>query len=121
MKKYPEEEIDNAIEKLKKYNYLNDERACKNQFEIMYNSKKYSVKQICYKLIQLGFDENLIESCKPEDFSEHDEIVAVKFLQTKFKSFQNVTDEKKLWIFLNGKGFDYSAISFAINKFKELI
>ena len=116
VRKYPENEIEDTIEKLKKYNYLNDERACENQFDIMYSSNKYSVRHICFKLVQLGFDEQLVKSFKPEDYEEHDIIVAENLLKSKFKT---VPEDKKLWNFLSAKGFDYSIISMTINKFKN--
>lgn len=115
-KEYPEDEINAAIEKLKKYNYLNDQRSCENQFDIMYRSNRYSVKHICFKLVKLGFDSNLVESCKPEDCDEHDKKVAELLLQSKFKT---ISENKKMWNFLAAKGFDYSSISFAVNKFKN--
>ena len=115
-KEYPADEINEAIEKLKKYNYLNDQRSCENQFDIMYNSNRYSIRQIRLKLVKLGFDSNLIESCKPENCDEHDEIVAELLLQSRFKV---IPEDKKMWNFLSSKGFDYSIISFVVNKFKS--
>ena len=116
LRKYPEDEINNAIEKLKKYNYLNDQRACSNQFELMYQSNRYSVKQICYKLYQLGFDQQLIDSCKPEDYEEHDEAAALHLLKSKFKS---IPEDKKILQFLSTKGFSYSVVSAAADEFKN--
>ena len=116
LRKYSEDEINDAIEKLKKYNYLNDQRACSNQFELMYQSNRYSVKQICYKLYQLGFDRQLIDSCKPEDYEEHDEATAFHLLKSKFKT---IPEDKKILQFLSTKGFSYSVISIAADKFKN--
>ena len=116
VRKYSKEEIDDAIEKLKKYNYLDDERACSNQFEVMYKSERYSMQQILYKLITMGFERQLVESFKPEDFSDHDEIVAIKFLRSKFKT---LPEDKKMLQFLSTKGFDYSTVERAIEKFKN--
>ena len=67
-------------------------------------------------LDKLGFDSNLIESCKPEICDEHDEIVAELLLQSRFKV---IPEDKKMWNFLSSKGFDYSIISFVVNKFKS--
>ena len=67
MRKYSEDEIDDAINKLKEHNYLNDERACKNQFEIMQRSQKYSSKQIFFKLMRYGFSKDLIEQIMNTD------------------------------------------------------
>ena len=116
-REYPEDEINDAIDKLKKYKFVDDERTCSSRFEMMYNSNRYSTRNICFKLSQLGFDEQLIRSCKPEDYSTHDEIVAEKLLRSKFKTMPD--DNKKLWTFLSAKGFDYSIVSSAVNKFKN--
>lgn len=114
-RKYSQEDIDEAIAKLKKYNYLNDERACSNQFDLMYQSERYSVRQICAKLFNLGFEEQLINKCKPESCEEHEELTAVRLLQMKFKK---PTDVKKMQQFLYTRGFDYSVITSAVDKFK---
>ena len=114
-KEYPEDEINEAIEKLKKYNYLNDQRSCESQFDLLYRSNRYSMRQICFKLAKLGFDNDLIDSFKSEDCEEHDKFVAERLLQSKFKT---IPEDKKMWNFLSSKGFEYSTISFAINKFK---
>ncbi len=116
LRKYSESEIDEAVEKLKKYNYLNDETACAYQFELMYQSNKYSVQQICAKLFKFGFETQLIEKCKPKDYEEHDERVAILMLCSKFKT---LPENKKLWQFLSTKGFDYSTISAAVDEFKN--
>ena len=115
VRKYPQEEINEAIAKLKKYNYLNDERACSNQFDLMYQSERYSVRQICAKLLTLGFTEELIDKCKPENCDEHEELTAVRLLKMKFKK---PTDTRKMQQFLYTRGFDYSIITSAVDKFK---
>ena len=115
-RKYSEDEINDAIEKLKKYNYLNDERACSNQFDIMYQSNRYSVRQISNKLFQMGFSKELIASFIPENYDEHDELTAIRFLKSKFKT---LPENKKMWQFLSTKGFGYSVVSNAIEKFKS--
>ena len=115
IRKYSQEEINEAIAALKKHNYINDERACSYQFEIMYQSNKYSMRQIYSKLLNLGFKENLIDKFKPEDYEEHEEITATTLLKTRFKK---PTEVKKLQQFLYTKGFDYSIISSAVEKFK---
>ena len=113
-RKYSEQEINDAINTLKKYNYLNDERACSYQFDIMYQSNRYSMRQIYAKLIHLGFDEQIIDKCKPDDYEEHEELTAVHLLQAKFKT---VPENIKMQQFLYTKGFNYSVISSAIDQF----
>ena len=122
-RKYDAEEVDAAIEKLKKYNYLNDEEFCKRQFEILYSEGKLSVKQICVKLIQKGFDSELVKKFIPEDIYEHELNAAENSLQKKFRP-QTFDDSKelykfktKLWQHLASKGFDSEIISEVVEKF----
>ena len=114
-REYPKKEIDEAIDRLKQLNYLNDQRACSYQFDIMYQSNRYSFMQICNKLFQMGFAKELIDSFKPEDCEDHDKSTAIHFLKSKFKT---LPEDKKMWQFLSTKGFSYSVISNAIDKYK---
>ena len=115
IRKYSDEDINKTIETLKKYNYINDERACSYQFDIMYHSDKYSMRQIYAKLLTLGFKEELIDKFKPEDYEDHEEIAAICLLKSRFKK---PTEIKKMQQFLYTKGFDYSVITSAVDKFK---
>ena len=122
-RKYEEKEVDEAIEKLKKYKYLNDEEFCKRQFEILYSEEKLSVKQICVKLIQKGFDSELVKKFIPEDIYEHEINAAENSLQKKFCP-QTFDDSKelykfktKLWQHLASKGFDSEIISEVVENF----
>ena len=122
-RKYDVEEVDAAIEKLQKYNYLNDEEFCKRKFEILYSEGKLSVKQICVKLIQKGFDSELVKKFIPEDIYEHEFNAATNALEKKF-SRQIFDDSKaewkfknKLWQHLASKGFESEIISEVVEKF----
>ncbi|MBQ7629819.1 MAG: regulatory protein RecX [Selenomonadaceae bacterium] len=122
-RKYDAAEVDAAIEKLQKYNYLNDEEFCKRQFEILYSAGKLSVRQIFVKLIQRGFDSAFVESLIPADNYEHDLNAATNALEKKFTR-QTFEDAKaaykfksKLWQHLSSKGFSSEIISDAIEIF----
>ncbi len=124
-RKYEEPEVDEAIEKLKQYNYLNDEDACRRQFEIFYKSGKLSVRQICVKLIQRGFDENFVRSLVPENAGEHDLKAAEILLEKKFdrRKFEKLDAKEKLkyrnkiWQQLATRGFDGETVQNAMEKF----
>lgn len=125
--KYDEAEIDAAIDKLKSHNYLNDEEACRRQFEIFYEEGRLSVRQICGKLIQRGFDSAFVQNLVPEDTDEHERRAAIRALQKKF-SPQNFDGENlqaklkfknKLWQHLASKGFDSETISLAVDIFLD--
>lgn len=116
-RKYDAQEVNEAIEKLKKYNYLDDEEICRRQFENFYSECKLSLRQILVKLIQRGFDKNFVEQLIPDDFEEHEWLVAEKLLAKKFagKNF----DKAKAWQFLAARGFDGEIISSAAESFNS--
>ena len=116
-RKYDAQEVNETIEKLKKYNYLDDAEICRRQFENFYSESKLSLRQILVKLIQRGFDKNFIEQLIPDDFEEHERLVAEKLLAKKFagKNF----DKAKAWQFLAARGFDGEIISSAAEGFNS--
>ena len=113
-RKYDIVEVDNAIAKLKQYNYLDDTEACRRQFENFYAEGKLSVRQIVAKLIQRGFDKEFIEQLIPDDFDEHDFATALRSLEKKFT--RDKFDRNKAWQFLANRGFDSEIISRALEE-----
>lgn len=122
-RKYDAAEVDAAIEKLQKYNYLNDDEFCRRQFEILYSAEKLSVRQICVKLIQRGFDSEFVKNLIPADTYEHEFNAATTALEKKFKpqTFDDAKDaykfKNKLWQHLASKGFGSEIISSVIENF----
>ena len=115
-RKYDASEVDEALAKLQKYNYLNDEETCRRQFENLYSEGKLSVRQILVKLIQRGFDKNFIEQLIPDDSDEHERLAAEKLLIKNFSRDKNF-DKAKAWQFLSARGFDGEIISSAVENF----
>lgn len=116
-RKYSPPEVDEAIAKLQKYNYLDDEDACRRQFENFYSEGKLSVRQIAVKLLQRGFNKNFIERLIPDDVEEHELKAAEKLLAKKFP--RGEIDRAKAWQFLSARGFDGEIISSAVEKFSS--
>ena len=117
IKNYDASEVDEAIDKLKKANYLDDEETCRQQFENLYAEGKLSVRQIVYKLMQRGFDKNFIEKLIPDDSDEHERLAAARLLEKKFKRIDKRTFKAKAWQFLAARGFGGDIISSAIGNF----
>ena len=113
---YDAAQVDEAIAKLEKYNYLDDAEACRRQFENFYAEGKLSVRQIVAKLIQRGFEKNFIEQLIPDDADEHERLAAEKLLEKKFARGKNF-DRSKAWQFLSARGFDGEIISSAVENF----
>ena len=118
-KKYSESEVDSAISTLQERNYLNDEEACMRQFENFYSEEKLSVRQICQKLIQRGFDSEFVKNLIPADSDERDKKIAEKILAKKFHAinFDEMTAQEifkaknKIYQHLMAKGFGSEIIS----------
>ena len=116
VRKYDAQEVDEAIEKLQKYNYLDDAEACRRQFENLYAECKLSIQQIIAKLIQRGFKINFIEQLIPDDAEDYELLVAEKLLAKKFTPAEKF-DRAKAWQILSARGFDAEIISIAVEKF----
>ena len=61
-RKYDVAEVDDALAKLKKYKYLDDDEACRRQFENFYAEGKLRVRQIAVSFIQLVFDQKFLDN-----------------------------------------------------------
>ena len=124
-KKFSESEINSAIETLQNRNYLNDEETCRGQFENFYSAEKLSVKQICMKLIQRGFDSEFVKSLIPADSDEREKKIAARLLEKSFRTtnFENLDAKEKfklkskIYQKLYAKGFSSEIISQAMENF----
>ncbi|WP_407047832.1 regulatory protein RecX [Selenomonas sp. GACV-9] len=113
-KGYAEVEVQQAIDRLVEMHYLNDADACARQFEFLYHESRSSVRQICVKLMQRGFESSLVKDCIPSDTFEREKAAALRVLALKFKPS---ADRQKMMANLYGKGFDSSAIRAAVTEF----
>lgn len=114
---YDEAEVDAALATLTEKKYLNDADACASQFEILYAEGNLSVRQICAKLIQRGFEPDDIEKLIPADTYEHELRAASKALEKKFS--EKIPDRLKIRQHLATKGFSSEIISAAAEKFLD--
>lgn len=118
-RQYENSEVEDAIDKLKKYKFLDDAETCASLFKNLYAEEKLSVKQICIKLIQRGYDSDLIESLIPADTYQHEYNAALKIVTKKFARKISADDSKskqKIWQHLASKGFDSEIIHSVIEE-----
>ena len=112
-KGFLQDAIDFAVEKLKEYNYINDNNFAKNFIALKQNLK--GKKAIFFELKMKGVDESIIKK-NLEMLQNQDEILLV--LAQKFaKNKQN--DEKlkeKLFRHLVSKGFGFEEINEVMKK-----
>lgn len=112
-KNYSEITINYVLEKLKEYEYINDENYAKS-FLLTY-SKKYGRLKLKSLLIQKGISELIINSLLEEVKSDNLELVATKYLKNKEI---NSNTYVKLSRFLYSRGYDFDEINSFINRLK---
>ena len=118
-KKYSADEVEVAIQTLTERNYLNDEETCRRQFENLYAEEKLSIKQICVKLVQRGFDKNFVKDLIPPDFEEREFKIAKNIFEKKFAdvnldeldSKEKFKIKSKIYQHFAAKGFSSEIIS----------
>lgn len=117
-KGYHKDEVEFAIGKAKKYNYINDEEYVRTY--LMFNSNRYGAKKIAYKLVnEKGVDKKLVDNIlldAKDDEKEYD--LALKMAQKYAKSRKIVdkTGAQKISAHLYSKGFDFAIINKVIAK-----
>lgn len=115
-RQYETEEIEAAVDRLSQRGYLDDQELCRQQFSRYYEERRYSVKYICYKLMQQGFSSEMIDENIPDDTYVRELDTAEKILQRHFKE-QAV--ENKMMQYLYGKGFSTNICRDAVRRFAE--
>lgn len=115
-KGFPAEEIDAAIARLIEHRYLDDTDLCTQQFMYLYNDSRNSVRQICAKLMQRGFDHDLVWSVVPDDTFEREVSVAEHVLAMKYKPMDKY---QKMMANLYQKGFSVDVSHAAVQSFTQ--
>ena len=124
-RKYSEQETDAAIKTLQERKFLDDDEICKRQFEILYSEERLSVKQICIKLIQRGFDSEFVKNLIPADYEEREIKIAQRLLEKNFsaENFDELSAQDKfklktkMYQKLSARGLSSEIISSAIENF----
>jgi len=105
---YPEEAIKEAIEKAKKFGYINDERYAERYINTY--KDKYSKMKLKYKLMEKGINKEIIDNAL-ESFTVDEEPMIKKLLDKKHY-FENEEPDKKQKIIASimRQGFKYQKI-----------
>lgn len=118
-KGYPKSCIDRAIEKLKDYGYIDDEKFCEN-FILSYLNTK-SKRKLKFDLLSKGIQESIIDEyleklIDKEKESENLYNLAQKYMKNKEFDLKN---KQKFYNHFAGKGYDYSLINNAWEKIQN--
>ena len=110
-KDYPEEIVEQAIDYVKSFGYINDANYVRRFVESKKGSK--SRKEIYAALMQKGLPKELVDEVLIECYSDEDERQAIRVLLTKkhVSSTNSSKEEKmKLMAYLVRKGFNYDSV-----------
>lgn len=103
LKNYLPEVIEDAIEYVRKFNYINDERYAENYLN--YKGKSKSMRQIKMELISKGVDYNIIENLFDDNRS--DKAALDNLIRKKIRNSEEMDENKikKIYAYLYRKGF----------------
>ena len=108
-KDYATTQIDDVINRLLTYGYVNDNKLAKLLFEKYLQVGKYSLNNIICKLKQRGLPDDIIKDMTNNYDSEKELSSALKIVNNRFKSLDGINQEK-LYRFLATRGFSSSTI-----------
>ena len=112
-KGYHKNEVEYAIERAKKYRYINDEEYVRTY--ILFAKSKYGAKKIEYKLInEKGVDRTLVSNMLEDELSDEFEISLATDMATKYIKQKKIADKsgyQKVFAFLYQRGFSNRIIS----------
>ena len=118
---YPQEIIEQAIQYVKSFGYINDLRYAENF--IRSRKEKKSKKEILYLLSEKGIASEIIASAVEEYYHEEDGVLAIRALLKKKHYESKTADDKerqKTYGYLARKGFSYRDIMKALQAEEEI-
>lgn len=114
-KEYAPEIIEDTVEYLYEYNFLNDESFTRYYIESKLNSNKYGLNRIKYQLSSMGIDKAIINECIEDYKDEANEYeVALELASKKLSSLEKDTKDakyRKVSGFLGRKGYSFEIIN----------
>ena len=117
-KGYDENSIEDEIEFLKNYGYINDSRYAEHFTHDAINIKKWGKGRIRAELLRKGVDREIIDSVIEESFEEVDDDRVFSLMKTRFANsdFSNIKERTRIFNFYMRRGFSPDEIKGAMNK-----
>lgn len=108
-KEYVVDQIDDVINRLQTYGYVNDNKFAKLLFTKYMQVGKYSLNIIISKLKQHGIPDDIIKDVTSSYDSDEEVSAALKIVNNRFKSLDGIVKEK-IYRFLGTRGFGAATI-----------
>ena len=117
-KKYGENEIEDEIEFLKSYGYIDDTRYAKHFTNDAINLKKWGKIRIRTELTRKGIDRETVDNTIEDAFWEIDDDRVLSQMQIRFKNsdLSNIKERARIFNFFLRRGFTSEEIKGAMNK-----
>ena len=112
-KGYHRDEVEYALERAKKYRYINDEEYVRTY--VLFNKTKYGAKKIEYKLTtEKGIDKKLVANLIEDMLSDEFEIQVASDMAEKYVRQKKIVDKsgyQRVSAFLYQRGFSFKIIN----------
>lgn len=109
-KEYSIEEVNQVIDRLVPYGYINDMEFAKNLFEKYLRLGKYSFTIIICKLKQHGITDGIIKNVTQGYDYEEEWHCALKLVRNRFKVL-DANNKEKIYRFLGTRGFSSTTVN----------
>ncbi len=113
---YPEEVVDDAVDYVKSYHYIDDERYARNYLESRSSSK--SLRQLRQDLYQKGISKETVAAAE-EEIEPPDEEAQIRALLKKRQYDPSKADQKerqRTFAYLARRGYDLTQIRHAMDE-----
>ena len=112
-KGYHKDEVEFAIERAKKYRYINDEEYVRTY--LLFNKTKYGAKKIEYKLTtEKGIDKRMVANMIEDILTDEFELSLASDMAEKYIKQKKIADKsgyQKVSAFLYQRGFAFKIIN----------
>ena len=117
-KGYDEEQIEDTVEFLKNYGYIDDKRYASHFIHDAINLKKWGKIRIRSELLRKGIDREIVDFAIEDAFSEIEDDRVLLQMQSRFKDadFSNMKERNRIFGFFMRRGFTPDEIKGAMNK-----
>ncbi len=125
-KNIEENEIEDTLEFLSEYGYINDSRYAERFTHDAINIKKWGKSRIRTELLRRGIDRDIAENIIEDSFSEVDDNRLLAEMEKRFKNadFSNMKERTRIFNFYFRRGFSPEEIKGAMNamsSFRDII
>jgi regulatory protein len=117
-KNFDENTIEEEIEFLSNYGYINDNRYAQHFTSDAINIKKWGKSRIRTELLRRGVDRDVVDEVIEEAFSETDDDRLYTEMEKRFKNadFSNMKERTRIFNFYLRRGFSPEEIKGAMNR-----